>query len=76
MLNQKFAQITYPKRQSSCHGEHGKNQTVDLIHSVYDFKHFICDSIQSFVKWMTENTLFYGIYGNGRKNQHIGAERT
>ena len=71
MLNQKFAQITYPKRQGftgffpSCHGEHGKNQTVDLIHSIYDFKHYICDSIQSFVKGMTENTLFYCIYGDG-----------
>ena len=66
MLNQKFAQITYTKRQGfTGFFHHGKNQTVDLIHSIYDFKHYICDSIQSFVKWMTENTLFYGIYGDG-----------
>ena len=79
MLNQKFAQITYPKRQ----GFTGfsimpwrtwkKNQTVDLMHSIYDFKHYICDSIQSFVKWMTENTLFYCIYGNGLKNCNLRA---
>ena len=58
MVNQKSAQITYLKRQGSTsfffpsgHGEHGgheKHQTVDLIHSIYDFIHYICDSKQSF----------------------------
>ena len=29
-------------------GKHGKYQIVDLIHSIYDFKNYICDSNQSF----------------------------
>ena len=29
-------------------GKHGKHQIVDLIHSIYDFKNYICDSNQSF----------------------------
>ena len=28
------------------------------MHSIYDFKHYICDSIQSFVKWMTKTLYF------------------
>ena len=29
-------------------GKHGKHQIVDLIHSIYDFKNYICNSNQSF----------------------------
>ena len=32
----------------SCHGENGKIQAVDLIHYIYDFKHYIYNSKQSF----------------------------
>ena len=43
-------------------GEHGK---YDFERSIYDSKHSIATQNTLFVNQMTQNTIFYGIFGEG-----------
>ena len=49
-------------------GEHGVSlEKYDFERCIYDSKHSIATQNTLFVNQMTQNTLFYGIYGNGWK---------